>query len=245
MSPRAGAGFPALTFDPAAVDAVLFDMGGVFVLPTPSATLDPLADRYDLSGVGEAAFHRAHYQAIHGYDRDESDAWERYVVHYLGALGLEGAVLADAVNVLLAAWASPASERWNWVQPEAAAALGALARGGIAVGIVSNCDGTAEEILVRGGVCQVGDGPATSVACIVDSEVVGVAKPDPAVFRPALDVLGVAAHRTVYVGDSRRYDVGGAVAAGMHPVQLDPYGLGDGEHDRIASLAELVTHLLG
>jgi len=91
----------------------------------------------------------------------------------------------------------------------------------------------------------VGDGPATPVACIVDSEVVGVAKPDPAVFRPALEVLGVSAQRAIYVGDSHHYDVGGALAAGLHPVQLDPYGMGDGDHDRIASLTDLVDHLLG
>jgi putative hydrolase of the HAD superfamily len=234
-----------LSVEATGVDAVLFDMGGVFVLPAPSATRAPLAGLHDLSRLDDGAFHRAHYQAIHHYDRDLSDAWERYVVHYLAALGLAASVLDDAVDAVLEAWTSPASERWNWVQPEAAVALGALAEAGMAVGIVSNCDGTAEEILAQGGVCQVGDGPATPVVCIVDSEVVGVAKPDPAVFWPALDALGVAAHRTVYVGDSRHYDVGGARAAGLHPVQLDPYGMGDGDHDRIVSLTVLVDHLLG
>ena len=55
---------------------------------------------------------------------------------------------------------------------------------------------------------------------------VGVAKPDPAIFRIALDALGVPADGSVlHVGDSLRYDVAGARAAGLRPVHMDPYGL--------------------
>jgi len=80
------------------------------------------------------------------------------------------------------------------------------------------------------------------VSVIVDSAVVGVAKPDPAIFRIALDALGVLADRSVlHVGDSLRYDVAGAHAAGLQPVHMDPYGFcpaPDG-HPHIRSLAEL------
>ena len=55
---------------------------------------------------------------------------------------------------------------------------------------------------------------------------VGVAKPDPGIFRIALDALNVPADGSVlHVGDSLRYDVAGAVAAGLQPVHMDPYGL--------------------
>ncbi len=81
---------------------------------------------------------------------------------------------------------------------------------------------------------------------VVDSAVVGVAKPDPAIFSIALDALGVPASRTVlYVGDSLRYDVAGAVAAGLQPVHLDPHGfcpLPSG-HPHVRSLAELARIL--
>jgi putative hydrolase of the HAD superfamily len=114
------------------------------------------------------------------------------------------------------------------------------------VAIVSNCDGSAVTILEGGGICQVGDGAGAVVAAIVDSEVVGVAKPDPAIFRHALDAVGTAPERTLHVGDSRRYDVEGARAAGLHPVHLDPYDLyGEDEHDRIRTLDDLVEHLVG
>ena len=61
---------------------------------------------------------------------------------------------------------------------------------------------------------------------ILDSAVVGVAKPDPGIFRIALDALNVPADGSVlHVGDSLRYDVAGALAAGLQPVHMDPYGL--------------------
>jgi FMN phosphatase YigB (HAD superfamily) len=47
------------------------------------------------------------------------------------------------------------------------------------------------------------------------------------------------------VGDSLRYDVAGALAAGLQPVHMDPYGLcsaPDG-HRHIGSLAELAQAL--
>lgn len=40
-------------------------------------------------------------------------------------------------------------------------------------------------------------------------------KPDPAVYRPVLDMLGVAGHRVLAVGDALRTDIAGATAAGL------------------------------
>ena len=77
---------------------------------------------------------------------------------------------------------------------------------------------------------------------ILDSAVVGVAKPDPEIFRLALDALGVPAGGAVWhVGDSLRYDVAGALAAGLQPVHMDPYGFcpAPGGHPHVRSLAGL------
>ena len=84
------------------------------------------------------------------------------------------------------------------------------------------------------------------VGVIVDSAVAGVAKPDPAIFGIALEALGVPASKTVlHVGDSVRYDVAGALAAGLQPVHLDPFGVcpaPDG-HPHVATLQELARIL--
>jgi putative hydrolase of the HAD superfamily len=72
--------------------------------------------------------------------------------------------------------------------------------------------------------------------------VVGVAKPDPAIFYLALNALRVPPGGTVlHVGDSLRYDVAGALAAGLQPVHLDPYGFcpAPDRHPHVRSLADL------
>jgi len=55
---------------------------------------------------------------------------------------------------------------------------------------------------------------------IVVSSDVGVGKPDPAVFRAALEALGVSADEAVIVGDSLERDIAGARAAGVRSVWL-------------------------
>jgi 2-haloacid dehalogenase len=60
---------------------------------------------------------------------------------------------------------------------------------------------------------------------IVISEEVGIAKPDPRIFRPALEKLGVKAADVLYVGDSVTSDMAGARNASMDFCWLNPKGL--------------------
>ena len=59
---------------------------------------------------------------------------------------------------------------------------------------------------------------------VVISEAVGIAKPDPRIFRPALDKLGVAAADVLYVGDSVTSDMAAARNAGMDFCWLNAVG---------------------
>ncbi|MFM7252697.1 MAG: HAD family hydrolase, partial [Ilumatobacteraceae bacterium] len=110
------------------------------------------------------------------------------------------------------------------------------------MGVVSNASGQIEEVLMASGVCQVGGGPHVDMRVIVDSHVVGVAKPDPRIFDHALGHFDeFERSRIAYVGDSVTMDIGGARAAGLHPVLLDPHDDHPGaDFDRIRSLWELV-----
>ena len=81
---------------------------------------------------------------------------------------------------------------------------------------------------------------------VIDSAVVGVSKPDPAIFALALDALGlpdVERSTVVHVGDSLRYDVTGALAAGVRPIHLDPHGYCPAPvgHEHIRRLDEIVA----
>ena len=79
-----------------------------------------------------------------------------------------------------------------------------------------------EEQLRRGEICQVGEGLGVPVLAIIDSGVVGVAKPAAEIFRHALEPIGVEPEQALYVGDTVRYDVRGARAAGLVPGPLRP-----------------------
>lgn len=110
---------------------------------------------------------------------------------------------------------------------------------------MSNSDGTVEASLAQTGICQVGPGRGTPVEVILDSQVVGAEKPDPKIFRIALDGLGLEAGEVVHVGDTRFADIAGAQAAGIRPIHIDPYGdcpAPDG-HEHARSLAEIVAAL--
>jgi HAD superfamily hydrolase (TIGR01549 family) len=68
-------------------------------------------------------------------------------------------------------------------------------------------------------------GLAPFVDALVASEDVGVSKPDPAIFRIALDRLGASRQHAVMVGDSWQADIAGAHAAGIRAVWFNPQRL--------------------
>jgi putative hydrolase of the HAD superfamily len=247
------------------VSAILLDAGGVLLFPSEDVLLPPLA----AAGVplGIANLERAHYHAMMVQDLAAAPPapgtwWREYLVSFIAACGVPEA-RSKALAAEIAALATDHS--WVNVGSGAVGGLRALAALGLPMGVVSNSDGTVEAELRRLGLCYAPDGqePAAPrgqrqaapqepagvpVGVVVDSAVAGVAKPDPAIFRIALDALGVPPSRTVlHVGDSLRFDVAGALAAGLQPVHLDPYGFcptPDG-HPHIRALAELARMLHG
>jgi len=86
------------------------------------------------------------------------------------------------------------------------------------LGVVSNFYGNLE------AVCE-GAGLASLFTALVDSQCVGAEKPDPAIFRAALDLLGATPETTVFVGDSLRRDHVGARRTGMRFIWMAPHGV--------------------
>ena len=81
-------------------------------------------------------------------------------------------------------------------------------------------------------------GAGIEIPVVVDSATSGTAKPDPAIFRRALDLLGVAPDRALHVGDLQATDGEGARAAGVDVRILDrSAAAGAGT---IASLTEIL-----
>lgn len=247
---------PAADIAWSAIDAVVFDIGGVFVVRHHDPIRTAMARAgFDLPADQER-YLRAHHVAIRGVSglladagtalQDDRRLWTHWERGYLRELGVPEDRLDDAVEALLTAlFAEGAPSAWEHVLQENVEGFHRIVASGVPVAVVSNNDGTAEEQLRRFGICQVGPGPLPSVRIVVDSQLVGVAKPDPAIFRPALDALGTAPERTLYVGDTVHADVRGARAAGMPVVQLDPYELHvDFDHARLPDVNALADLLL-
>ncbi len=234
------------TFDPGRVSAVIFDIGGVFTYPT----FDPVRQQLSVWGIDHSddePFLRAHHAGVRALtlarrDRGVSGHSEDYWYTYDHAYGARLGVGEDRMSALR----SSIRTDWDWVHIDNVAAFARLVGSGLPAAVVSNNDGTAVEQMRQANVCQVGSGPLPSVAAIVDSTVVGILKPDPAIFAPALDALGVEPARALYVGDTVYADVDGALAAGMQVVQLDPFDDHvDFDHARLPDVAAVEDALLG
>jgi putative hydrolase of the HAD superfamily len=127
---------------------------------------------------------------------------------------------------------------WCRTAPGTLESLDRLRAAGIRLGVVSNSDGRVEEALTAAGIRD-------RFEVVLDSALVGVEKPDPAIFRAALTVLGVAPEETLYVGDLYDVDVVGARAAGIEAVLLVPDAGGPGPQcRRVESLIALADDLL-
>jgi len=109
---------------------------------------------------------------------------------------------------------------------------------GILLGVISNAS---RELSFS---CrQVGLTPYLDI--VLTSQEAGARKPEPQIFRYALEKVGVPAAEAVFVGDQYDADVIGARSAGLHPVLIDRYDLYPQATDcpRIRNLGELAKHL--
>lgn len=231
-----------LPFDRSDIDAVSLDVGGVVLVPDHGMIAHALTVagvRYDRS-----CFADGHYVAMAEVDRARShpEVMTDYAGAFLRAVGVDGPDLAAAEAALVPVLVSPV---WNQPVPGARAAAARLAAAGVRLAVTSNSDGTVEDGLRRHEVLQIGDGPGTPVEHISDSGVLGVHKPDPAMFLATAGGLGLVPERICHIGDAGGYDADGAAAVGMWAVHVDPLGLCPDDHTHVASLADFVDRLLG
>ncbi len=196
------------------VRAVLFDFGGTLDAEGvpwkervrrhfADAGVAPPAERFD------PVFYAADDALVGAIPTELSlaDTVERLVGGVARALGVEDRALASAVA---GRFLDAALERTRANAP----LLARLARR-YRLGIVSNFYGNLEQVCEDAGL-------RSSFGVVVDSARVGHAKPDPRIFRAALDALGVEAGAAVFVGDSLWRDMEGARDVGMRHVWLAP-----------------------
>jgi putative hydrolase of the HAD superfamily len=206
--------------DAAAVRAVLFDLDDTL---------------FDHRGASRAALAEVHRRHAGGTDFEEFEAHHARILEVLhldvlaGRRGLDdarrerfrrvfeivGITLSEAdADAVAAAYRAGYVPSWRAV--EGAADLVAAVRQHARVGVVSN--NLIEETRDKLVFCR--------IAALVDAVVVsgdeGISKPDPRIFRIALDRLGVAPEQAVMFGDSWASDIVGAARAGIRPIWFNP-----------------------
>jgi putative hydrolase of the HAD superfamily len=216
--------------------AVLLDAYGTLVaLDDPAGRLGALLAREGHHHPPErvAAALRAevlHYRAHHDEGRDAASLASlrlRCAAVLAEGLGDDVPPLPRLTEILVDAL------RFRLL-PDAPPALDALRDAGVRLGVVSNWDCGLAGVLEGLGVGDRFD-------VVAASAVVGAGKPDPAIFRHALDALGVAPHAALHCGDLPAYDCAGAAAAGVRAVLIDRAGGAPaGPCPTIAALPELV-----
>ncbi len=226
--------------------AVLLDAGGVIVLPDRRLVSDALREAGIAIEPGELP--AAHYRAVRALDDDPGvrERPDAYFHALCTALGIAAKLEPPAARAVAQLGDRDASGAVPWSEPvpRAREVIDGLMASGIRVCVVTNSDGRAAENLCDAGICQVGPGRGVSVSDVVDSVVVGSAKPDPEIFRIALKRAGVRPDEALHVGDMLSADIDGARAAGIPAVHLDPARrCRSAEHRHLRSLAGLWKHV--
>ena len=142
---------------------------------------------------------------------------------------------ASVPALLDAAWlVHEARNLWCKVPDGMGEALDAMRAQGVKVAIISNSEGMLDRLFTDLGVLRHFD-------LVVDSGKVGIEKPDPRIFRIALDRFGVTPERALHLGDVFATDVLGARAAGIRHALIDPHGHYTGRHVEVPRVPGVVA----
>jgi HAD superfamily hydrolase (TIGR01549 family) len=203
--------------------ACVFDAGGTLVHPD-WPRLAALAEEFAGRSLSEEEMRRAFGEMLKfaGAQAPGGRVIEQTGRHWTframyGGLGLDEA----ACETLVGRIDSAHVERHIWcgADSEAAGVIDEIRGQGLLVAVISNTeDGRVRDALDAAGLSEKFD-------VIIDSHLVGFRKPDPAIFRHALELLDVEPNEAAFVGDSYAHDALAARAVGMRAILLDPLDL--------------------
>ena len=215
------------------LDAIFFDLYGTLLIygnmtAAWSAWLGALhrwledlglqIERQELAHGCEGFFSRPEPSTV----SDGLTLYERRLQVFASELGLEATAtqLRQAALTTIGAW-----QQFVDLDPDAAPVLSQLSQTR-SLALISNFDHPphVRRVLEETGL-------ARHFQAVVVSAEVGIKKPDPEIFAPAIAAIGVSPERVAYVGDAPE-DILAAQGAGMTPVRLQRDG--DTESDKAA-----------
>jgi putative hydrolase of the HAD superfamily len=178
--------------------------------------------------AAEISYYLAHH--LDGSDRERlDDLRDRCATAMMEALEVPGLDHSTARRAMLGALEFTA-------YPDALEGLRSLRERGHRLVVASNWDCSLPDWLGPTGLLDLVDGVVTSADA-------GAAKPDPAVFRKALELAGVDGAGAVHVGDSLDNDVAGARALGIRAILVRREGEAPTGVESVRALTEVATLL--
>ncbi len=221
-------------------EAVLFDAGNTLVYVDPGRMREIVLTggvQADASTVRRAeleARRRLHDGIGQGAKGTEPELWKDYFSTLLSGSGVANEEIESVGRRVRDAHAE--EHLWTWVADGTGETLEALLRSGYRLAVISNADGRVEDVLVRAGLRDYFE-------FVMDSQLVGMEKPAPAIFLDACRRMGLPPRACLYVGDLYPVDYVGARSAGLQAVLLDPLDLYGDRAERISTLSELPDFL--
>jgi FMN phosphatase YigB (HAD superfamily) len=230
----------AIAADLCAVDSIIFDAGGVLLLPTEQR-FRSAASRLGL-----------HYQSARGAEAmaelvrqgaasvAPAEFWRPESVgsRLLALLNIPPDLGGEFWEMLVAPWGALSAEPplWSEVSAECKSVLSDLRRRGYRLAVVSNSDGTVYSLLDQLRLAEVFE-------IVADSAELGVAKPNTEIFQYVADQMKVDLGNCLVVGDDPLHDIDAALRAGVGRTALvDRYRAATSSH-LVAPIS--VTTVLG
>jgi len=230
------------------IKAIFFDLDGTLRHSVPEG--GQVFDEY-LMSLGHSLIEEARHRAMRweylywansadlrddllAHSADTDNFWIEYSRRRLVAVGLSPASakgLAPEISAHMGEMYKPESI----VPEDVRRLLPALKGAGYILAVISNREKPFHDVLASHNLNEY-------FHFSLAAGEVDIYKPDPGVFKHALDRANVSAQETVYVGDNYFADVVGSRRAGLQPVLYDPNGIfPEADCSTIKSFDELQT----
>jgi HAD superfamily hydrolase (TIGR01549 family) len=218
--------------------AVLFDVDFTLVRPGPELGPDGyvrVGRRFGLALDG-SRYEQARASALETLKRDpelrhDEEIWIAFTERIVRGMGGNSDRARQVAVEIEQAWER--SENFDLYE-DAVPVLRELRGHGLRIGLVSNGARDIAEFVAH---------HRLGVDAAVGSRAHGKVKPDPSIFRAALEALGVEVDEAVMVGDTLEDDIEGARAVGMRAILIDREGRYPNAEGRLTALSALPAAL--
>ncbi len=196
------------------IKAVCFDAGSTLVFPD-YYFIQKLLTQYGVSTTVDRLKETEYEAKFAAHKTRSSKPWKIYFGTWFKSAGVKEDDFPEIFNEL---WQRHRQRNlWSLLDKDAVETLTELKNQNYQLGVISNSDGRLKHLFEELEILKYFD-------VIVDSDLIGIRKPDKAIFHYALTKLNLQPDAVLYIGDSYEIDIVGAQNAGLNSVLFDPLG---------------------